>query len=42
MKTLFLGEAQIKRILTMKDGRIEGDEPVRNRRIATDGEELLK
>ncbi len=29
-----------KRILTMKDGRIEGDEPVRNRRVATDGEAL--
>jgi putative ABC transport system ATP-binding protein len=31
-----------KRILTMKDGQIFSDEPVRNRRIATDGEALLK
>lgn len=31
-----------KRILTMKDGRIFSDEPVRNRRIATEGEALLK
>jgi len=31
-----------KRILTMKDGRIFSDEPVKNRRIATDGEALLK
>lgn len=29
-----------KRILTMKDGQIVGDEPVRNRRVATDGETL--
>lgn len=31
-----------KRILTMKDGRIVGDEPVKERRIAADGESLLK
>ena len=31
-----------KRILTMKDGQIFSDEPVRNRRIAKDGESLLK
>lgn len=31
-----------KRILTMKDGQIFSDEPVRNRRIATEGEALLK
>ncbi len=31
-----------KRILTMKDGKIFSDEPVRNRRIATEGEALLK
>lgn len=31
-----------KRILTMKDGRIVGDDPVKNRRIARDGEILLK
>ncbi len=31
-----------KRILTMKDGQIFSDEPVRHRRIATDGEAILK
>jgi putative ABC transport system ATP-binding protein len=31
-----------KRILTMKDGRIFSDEPVVNRRIASDGEAILK
>lgn len=31
-----------KRILTMKDGQIFSDEPVKNRRIATDGEVMLK
>lgn len=31
-----------KRILTMKDGQIVGDEPVRNRRVATGGGEFLK
>ena len=31
-----------KRILQMKDGHIVGDEPVKNRRIAGDGEKFLK
>ncbi len=31
-----------KRILTMKDGQIVTDEPVRHRRIAGDGEAMLK
>jgi putative ABC transport system ATP-binding protein len=31
-----------KRILTMKDGQIFSDEPVRNRRIAREGDAMLK